>query len=442
MELDFRNLIDIFPKPLATSLRIFPNKNSIIEITLDLGHRPEVRLSNTSQFISFQNTSWEDLNYTIKQIGKFSKDNRANIKETLHRISCIRNKYGIIIGLTCRIGRSTVGILNIIRDFIETNNSLLILGKPGTGKTTIIREIGRVFADEQRKRVIIIDMSNEIAGNDNIIHSSVGNARRMQISEYKSQDDILIEAIKNHMPEVIIVDEISTEHEALAISTAAERGVQLIATTHGQDLSSLLKNTNLVRLTGGIQNVVLSDEEAKRRGRSKTTLERRNLPVFQQAIELHSNQSWRIYDNFTASLDNFLVNGKLSNCQLRLRYGQLSKIRESCNSNDPISLKRKRFSLSQYRNVKSRRSNKLLIFPRVLAKPKIFILVYSLDDNYFEKLRFLLQEGALFTTDPNKADIIITSSFSLYKNVSFLGKLYRERKTIIHSLSNFTNYKL
>lgn len=303
---DLEKLIQVFPDYIKKSLQNHPNKTRLIEIVLDLGRRPEGRFLYGTEYFSDKIVSWQDLDYTTKRLGTFSNDNRAGIERTLHRISCIRNREGIIIGLTCRIGRCIVGSIGIIRDLLESNNSLLILGKPGVGKTTLIREIGRVLSDEVGKRVVIIDTANEIAGDSDIPHAGIGRARRMQVSRFENQHNVMIEAVENHMPEVIIVDEIGTELEALAARTIAERGVKLVGTAHGNSLESLIKNPTLADLVGGIQYVTLSDDEARRRGTQKTVLERKALSAFQVAIELNDKNFWTIHERVEDSVDSLL----------------------------------------------------------------------------------------------------------------------------------------
>jgi stage III sporulation protein SpoIIIAA len=303
---DLEKLMQVFPDYIKENLQNHQCKSRLVEIVLDLGRRPEGRFLYGTEFLSEKIVSWQDLDYTTKRLGTFSNDNRAGIERTLHRISCIRNREGIIIGLTCRIGRCIVGSIGIIRDLLDSNKSLLILGKPGVGKTTLIREISRVLSDEAEKRVVIIDTANEIAGDSDIPHAGIGGARRMQVSRFENQHNVMIEAVENHMPEVIIVDEIGTELEALAARTIAERGVQLVGTAHGNSLESLIKNPTLSDLIGGIQYVTLSDDEARRRGTQKTVLERKSLPAFQVAIELNDKNFWTIHERVEDSVDSLL----------------------------------------------------------------------------------------------------------------------------------------
>ena len=195
-----------------------------------------------------------DIAHVVDHIGTFGDDNRAGIERTLHRISAIRNRTGKIVGLTCRIGRAVYGTIEIIDDFVESGRSILIMGRPGIGKTTMLREAARVLADDLGKRVVVVDTSNEIAGDGDIPHPAIGKARRMQVRTPSLQHEVMIEAVENHMPQVIVIDEIGTELEAQAARTIAERGVQLIGTAHGNNLDNLMLNPTLSDLIGGIQS--------------------------------------------------------------------------------------------------------------------------------------------------------------------------------------------
>src|SRR6478672_8391372 len=305
---DFDKLIQVFPDYIKEVLKNHTNKSTLIEIIMDLGRRPEGRFLDGTEYFSERLVSWQDLDYINKRLGIFSNDNRAGIERTLHRISCIRNRQGVIIGLTCRIGRCIVGSIGIIRDLLDSNSSLLILGKPGVGKTTLIREISRVLSDDAQKRVVIIDTANEIAGDSDIPHAGIGRARRMQVSRFENQHNVMIEAVENHMPEVIVVDEIGTELEALAARTIAERGVQLVGTAHGNTLENLMANPTLSDLVGGIQSVTLGDEEARRRGTQKSVLERRAPPTFSVMVELRERDQVAVYHDVAAMVDATLRN--------------------------------------------------------------------------------------------------------------------------------------
>ena len=306
---DLNQLLEILPKFISNRLKKHPCREQLIEIVLDLGRRPEARFANTTEYLAYQTIVWQDLDYILKRLGKFSGDNRAGIEKTLHRISSMRNRQGSVIGLTCRIGRAIFGTVSIIRDLLEQKKSILLLGRPGVGKTTAIREIARVLSDGMQKRVIIIDTSNEIAGDGDLPHPSIGKARRMQVPNHLNQHEVMIEAVENHMPEIIIIDEIGTELEAEAARSIAERGVQLVGTAHGNTLENLIKNPTISDLIGGIQYVTLGDEEAKRRGTSKSILERKAPPTFEAAVEIHDAKIWAIHENVEQSVD-FLLQGK------------------------------------------------------------------------------------------------------------------------------------
>ena len=313
---DLDKLLETLPYFLSNHINRHIYKDKLIEVVMDLGRRPEGRFSTGPEYLSSKIISWQDLEYTTKRISKFSNENRAGIERTLHRISCIRNRQFLITGLTCRIGRAIFGTISLARDLLESGQSILILGKPGVGKTTIIREIARVLSDEMEKRVVIVDTSNEIAGDSDIPHPGIGRARRMQVSQTDLQHQVMIEAVENHMPQVIIIDEIGTELEALAARTIAEKGVQLVGTTHGNCLENVIKNPPLTDLIGGIQYVTLSDEEAKRRKTQKSILERKGYPAFQIAIEINDQNCWVIHENVQESID-LLLRGHFSINQTR-----------------------------------------------------------------------------------------------------------------------------
>lgn len=305
---DLHKLLDILPQEIRQTLDRHPLLNRLVEVVMDLGRRPEVRFPGKAEYLSEKPITREDLNYCIQRVGIFSGDNRAGIEQTLHRISAIRNRSGEIIGLTCRVGRAVFGTIGMIRDLVETGKSILMLGRPGVGKTTALREIARVLADELDKRVVIIDTSNEIAGDGDIPHPAIGRARRMQVARPELQHQVMIEAVENHMPEVIVIDEIGTELEALAARTIAERGVQLVGTAHGNRIENLIKNPTLSDLVGGIQAVTLGDEEARRRGSQKTVLERKAPPTFEIAVEMMERQRWVVHESTADTVDNLLRN--------------------------------------------------------------------------------------------------------------------------------------
>jgi stage III sporulation protein SpoIIIAA len=285
---DLDALIDVLPPRVARSVRERPNNFELLEVVLDLGRAPEARYPGSEDVLSEEEVTESDIDFVVSRIGEFTTDNRAGVERTLHRISCIRNRKGRIVGLTCRVGRAVFGTIKIIEDLVRDEKSVLLLGRPGVGKTTMLREVARFLADELNKRVIVVDTSNEIAGDGDIPHPGIGSARRMQVPSPELQHQVMIEAVENHMPEVIIIDEIGTDLEAAAARTIAERGVQLIATAHGNALENLIMNPTLSDLVGGVQSVTLSDEEARRRGTQKAILERRAPPTFDVLVEIIS----------------------------------------------------------------------------------------------------------------------------------------------------------
>ena len=324
---DLDKLLETLPYFLSNHINNHIYKDKLIEVVMDLGRRPEGRFSTGPEYLSSKIISWQDLEYTTKRISKFSNENRAGIERTLHRISCIRNRQFLITGLTCRIGRAIFGTISLARDLLESGQSILILGKPGVGKTTIIREIARVLSDEMQKRVVIVDTSNEIAGDSDIPHPGIGRARRMQVAKTNFQHQVMIEAVENHMPEVIVIDEIGTELEALAARTIAEKGVQLVGTTHGNCLENLIKNPPLADLIGGIQYVTLSDDEAKRRGTQKSILERKAYPAFEIVIEINQKNSWTVHEDVKLSIDSFLRGDSMVGQVRQFAFNEKTKIK-------------------------------------------------------------------------------------------------------------------
>ena len=299
-------LLEALPPHILAPLRSINDRDNLLEIVLDLGRFPEARYAGREVTLAEAETTEADLDYVISRISEFGEDNRAGIERTLHRISAIRNRSGRVIGLTCRIGRAVFGTITIIRDLIETGKSTLLLGRPGVGKTTMLREVARVLADDFGKRVIIVDTSNEIAGDGDIPHPAIGRARRMQVPSPPLQHAVMIEAVENHMPEVIIIDEIGTELEAAAARTIAERGVQLVGTAHGNTLENLMLNPTLADLIGGIQTVTLSDEEARRRGTQKSVLERKAPPTFDIVVEIQNWSKVAVHRDVASTVDSIL----------------------------------------------------------------------------------------------------------------------------------------
>lgn len=313
---DLEALLNVLPPAIAEKVRQRNNREDLLEVVMDLGRPPEARFLNEDVVLLDQEITTEDIDYVVDRIGAFGGDNRAGIERTLHRISAIRNRDGRIVGLTCRVGRAVYGTVDIIRDIVESGKSILLLGRPGVGKTTMLREVARILAE--KKRVIIVDTSNEIGGDGDIPHPAIGRARRMQVPMPSLQHEVMIEAVENHMPDVIIIDEIGRELEAEAARTIAERGVQLVGTAHGNTLDNLMMNPTLADLVGGIQSVTLSDEEARRRGTQKSVLERKAPPTFEVVIEIQDWNRLAVHHDVAVAVDAIL-RGRPRPAELRYR---------------------------------------------------------------------------------------------------------------------------
>ena len=313
---DLDRLLELLPLSVQQQLASSAARDELLEVVLDLGRLPEARYPGRAVALGDVPIGRGDLQGVIERLGPFGGDNRAGIECTLHRISAIRNRTGEVVGLTCRVGRAVFGTVAMVRDLLDSGGSILLMGRPGVGKTTALREIARVLADDLLRRVVVIDTSNEIAGDGDIPHPAIGRARRMQVARPELQHQVMIEAVENHMPEVIVIDEIGTELEAQAARTIAERGVMLVATAHGNELANLIKNPTLSDLVGGIQSVTLGDEEARRRRTQKTVLERAAEPTFAMAVEMHSRHRWLVHREVAATVD-LLLRGQSPRPEIR-----------------------------------------------------------------------------------------------------------------------------
>ena len=402
---DLDKLLEVMP-PCILSYLTKDNLDDVIELVLDIGRVPEVRHSGGKiEKLGSNFVQDDDINFVISRTQEFTHDNRSGIPGTLHRISAIRNRQGKVVGLTCRIGRVVTGTISCIKDFCTQGKSILFLGPPGVGKTTKLREISRLVADELGKRVVIVDTSNEIAGDGDVPHPAVGSSRRMQVAQPELQKDIMIEAVENHTPEVIVVDEIGTEAEAQAARTIAERGVMLIATAHGNCLESLIKNPTLSDLVGGIQSVTLGDDEAKRRASQKTVLEREKQPTFDIVIEIIDRNTLAVYKNTSEAVDYILRGWPLR--------PEIRKVEQNIKANETVSelkLELTKELISQ--NTQTTQDNKMnFSFSRVAyvekVKPIKKVYLYAVSRTLVEKIIERLDLNVEITRNIEDADIVI-----------------------------------
>ena len=415
-------LLDVLPPAIRECLEAQEDMDGLLEIVLDLGRQAEARFPARVMDLCDISTSAEDIEYVVSRVGTFGKDNRAGMERTLHRISAIRNRNGRIVGLTCRIGRAVYGTIDIIRDVVESGKSILMLGRPGVGKTTKLREVARVLADEFNKRVVVVDTSNEIAGDGDIPHPAIGDARRMQVASPDLQHSVMIEAVENHMPEVIVIDEIGTEAESFAARTIAERGVMLVATAHGNSLENLLMNPTLSDLVGGIQAVTLSDEEARRRGTQKTVLERKAPPTFSTLIEIVEMNKLAIHHDVAATVDR-LLRGAAPRPEIRVRNPE------------------GRVEVVQSADVEARHepeeSRAMAKQPEVKKLPSVARLFpYGVSRNRLERAIRELRVPAYITKDYREADAVIALKAQYRKEPQKLQDITGRSIPIIQVKSN------
>ncbi len=384
---DLEALLAVLPPPIEASLRAANKSEDLLEIILDLGRPPEARFVDHELTLNEKEVTSEEIDYIVSRISEFDEDNRAGIARTLHRISAIRNRKGRIVGLTCRVGRAVYGTINIIQDIVESGKSILLLGRPGVGKTTMLREVARVLAEH--KRVVIVDTSNEIGGDGDIPHPAVGRARRMQVKTPALQYEVMIEAVENHMPEVIVIDEIGRELEAVAARTIAERGVQLVGTAHGNTLENLMQNPTLCDLIGGIQAVTLSDEEARRRGTQKTVLERKAPPTFDVVVEIQDWHRLAVHHDVAQAVDAIL-RGRSLPAEIRYRDEE-GRVQIEEATLPPLSLSEKPFRLSSH-----------------VAPSTLRVYPYGIGQNRLKQAAQNLHLPVAIVKDLEDADVVMT----------------------------------
>lgn len=393
-------------------LKILPHKitknienafEDLIEIVLDLGRPPVIIYSDRKKTLENEIVSELDISFVLEKLGNVGDDNRAGIEKTLHRISLIKNRVDKTIGLTCRVGRAVFGSIKIIEDFIGNGKSILIMGKPGIGKTTMLREIARLLADKENKRVVVIDTSNEIAGDGDIPHPAIGSARRMQVKNTNMQHDVMIEAVENHMPQVIVIDEISTEKESMAARTIAERGVQLVATAHGNTLDNIIINPTLSDLVGGVKSVTLGDIEARRRKTQKTVLEREFEPTFDILVEIINRNEVAVHFDVGLAVDKKL-RGITTDVEIRKIDGdKLSKSKNSKVDDQIFEEKTENIIEEKEKLTENKSIKKINVFPYGLQKTKL----KKLSKSYFSNVKIV--------SNPETAKIILTTKANYSK---------------------------
>lgn len=421
-------LLDVLPPVLREKLLASPDLNELVEVVMDYGRPAEARYMGSVERWPNTVVTSHDIEHVVKNVGEFGGDNRAGIERTLHRISCIRNRSKKVIGLTCRVGRALEGTIDIIDDIVRSGRSILILGRPGIGKTTKLREVARVLADEVNRRVVIVDTSNEIGGDGDVPHPAVGTARRMQVPEPSEQHAVMIEAVENHMPEVIVIDEIGNQAEAEAARTIAERGVQLIATAHGQTLENLMLNPSLCDLVGGIQAVTLSDDEARRRGTQKTVLERKAPPTFDVVIELVDYDRLAVHHNVQRTVD-LMLRGVQPKPELRVRNasGQVEVVPAGPSDGvDEPGFDQPIPALARTEPSTTNRRPPVKIYPFGIARTRL------------ERAIRERQANAVIVGDPQQADAVIAIRWSSQSRPGKLRETSRSVPTVVVRSNAFT----
>ncbi len=417
---DLDALIAVLPPPIAESLQAANRSEDLLEVILDLGRRPEARFLNGEVELGTQEVTQSEIDYVVSRIADFGDDNRAGIERTLHRISAIRNRQGRVVGLTCRVGRAVYGTIDIMRDIVESGQSIMLLGRPGVGKTTMLREAARILAE--KKRVVVVDTSNEIGGDGDIPHPAIGRARRMQVITPAMQHAVMIEAVENHMPEVIVIDEMGTELEAAAARTIAERGVQLIATAHGNTLDNLMMNPTLCDLVGGIQTVTLSDEEARRRGTQKSVLERKAPPTFDVVVEIQDWDRVAVHHNVAQAVDAIL-RGRFIPAEMRHRDEDGDIHIEKAEARTAVPTRAAERASARVEPSRGRPSA-LRVFP------------YGISQNRLRQAGRALNLPVTIVSDLSEADVLMTSKSYYRKRPRIIGDAERAGLSVYVLRSN------
>ncbi|MDX2170311.1 MAG: R3H domain-containing nucleic acid-binding protein [Deltaproteobacteria bacterium] len=400
---NLEELLSVLPPRLSEILLGDARLARLIEVVADLGRVPEARFPEGVAVLSDAAVTRDDLDYVAARVGQFNKDNRAGIERTLHRISALRNRMGEIVGVTCRVGRAVYGTIDVVRDVVEAGKSVLLVGRPGVGKTTLLREAARVLADDLARRVMIVDTSNEIGGDGDIPHPGIGHARRIQVPAPELQHAVMIEAVENHMPQVVVIDEIGTEAEALAARTIAERGVQLIATAHGNSLDNLVANPTLSDLVGGIQAVTLGDDEARRRRTQKTVLERKAPPTFEVVVEIRDRDRFAVHADVATTVDRLLRHQHVDP-EMRVRHADGSVAVEPA----PALPERGPRAERDARADRDGRGGRETRGERTAGPRRTRIFPYALRADRVERAIRALQVPAVLADSPGEADVVLT----------------------------------